>query len=296
MPAPHRCTPARVPNCPAPPHFVQYRVIDVAEESGINPEDIDCPSFFEGMPSLLPPLPRRPPPGLFEAAPQPQEVGDLAPPQETAGSPNEVGGLSPPHETAGSAQEVGGLAPPWHPPAASCDAHQPQSAAVSSAGRGRHDQVGVAGRFVVPQPAGRRPGVGRRFFNGAVSSAGITLEGIQAHTSILYLAPHIVGEEALRTGSAVLVRLQAQRVHFQGAFKVHDMSHTDYAWADLLVASPLHAALHSIARACLQAAPAQPGARRPYVRPCFHLSFRRPRLGEGQAKVSQPWATQSCVS
>ena len=129
-----------------------------------------------------------------------------------------------------------------------------------------------------------------------MSSAGITLEGIQAHTSILYLAPHIVGEEALRTGSAVLVRLQAQRVHFQGAFKVHDMSHTDYAWADLLVASPLHAALHSIAHACLQAAPAQPGARRPYVRPCFHLSFRRPRLGEGQAKVSQPWATQSCVS
>ena len=136
--------------------------------------------------------------------------------------------------------------------------------------------------------------MGRRFFNGAVSSAGITLEGIQAHTSILYLAPHIVGEEALRAGSAELVRLQ--QVHFQGAFKVNDMSHTNYAWADLLVTTPLHATLHRIARACLQAAPAQPGARRPYVRPCFHLSFRRPRLGEGQAKVSQPWAKQSCVS
>ena len=107
---------------------------------------------------------------------------------------------------------------------------------------------------------------------------------------------HNVGEEALCTGSAALVRLQAQRVRFQGTFKVHDMSDTDYAWADLLVASPLHAALHSIAHACLQAVPAQPGARRPYVRPCFRLSFRRPRLGEGQAKVSQPWATQSCVS
>ena len=57
MPAPHRCAPARVPNCPAPPHVVQHRVIDVAVESGINPEDIDCPSVFEGMPSLLPPLP-----------------------------------------------------------------------------------------------------------------------------------------------------------------------------------------------------------------------------------------------
>ena len=77
----------------------------------------------------------------------------------------------------------------------------------------------------------------------------MTLEGIQAHTSILYLAPHIVVEEALCTGSAALLRLQAQRVRFQGAFKVHDMSHTDYAWADLLVASPLHATLHRIAHA-----------------------------------------------
>ena len=51
------------------------------------------------------------------------------------------------------------------------------------------------------------------------------------------------------TGSAALVRLQAQRVRFQGTFKVHDMSDTDYAWADLLVASPLHATLHSIAHA-----------------------------------------------
>ena len=120
---------------------------------------------------------------------------------------------------------------------------------------------------------------------------------MQAHISILYLAPHIVGEEALRAGSAVLVRLQApaQRGHFEGAFKVNDMSHTNYAWADLLVTTPLHAALHRIAHACLQAAPAQPGARRPHARPCFHLSFHRPRLGEGQAQVSQPWATQSCA-
>ena len=239
---------------------------------------------------LLPPLPWQPPPGLFEAAPQPQEVGDLAPPQDTAGSPNEVGGLSPPHETAGSAQEVGGLAP--HPGTLQLHPAMPTSPSPLQLAQ----LVGDGTARWVLQGASlfhnrRADGLGWV----AVFSMARCLrpESPGAHFHLVPGTAHCGRGSA---GSAVLVRLQAQRVHFQGAFKVHDMSHTDYAWADLLVASPLHAALHSIARACLQAAPAQPGARRPYVRPCFHLSFRRPRLGEGQAKVSQPWATQSCVS
>ncbi len=109
---------------------------------------------------------------------------------------------------------------------------------------------------------------------------GLVLEGIDAHITLFYAQRPVMDslDQVLLACNRALASFQKkERQHFTGRAKFcAEHAHTDYAWADISVHLPLHAACHAVANSRMQEYRNRVRDSKWHFsyKAAFHLSFR----------------------